>query len=190
MDLDGLEVDNILEKPKKKKRINSSRKGKRGENLAGKVLKERFDFEFSRTLGSGNRWSQTAYLPKHASETFTGDLVCPENFAWVVEAKDGYDDDIILHNILAKGKTNAELEDWIEEVKAESERSGRKPLICWKRKRMPWFGIVRVNDIEGWFKPSIFPAYSMQYEDKEGVRWLITQLSTILALPDDFFFKK
>jgi len=189
MDFDDLEVDDILA-PKKKKRVNSKAKGKRGELLCGKELKKRFGFEFSRTLGSGNRWSQTAYLPKHASDTFTGDLVCPENFQWVIEAKDGYDDDIVLHNILAKGQTNAELEKWIKEVKDESRRSGRKPLICWKRKRLPWFCIIKVTDIEGWFKPSLFPAYSMNYGDKNGVRWLIIQLDFLLSLPDEFFFKE
>jgi len=158
--------------------------------LCGKELKKRFGFEFSRTLGSGNRWSQTAYLPKHASDTFTGDLVCPENFNWVIEAKVGYEDDIVFHNILAKANTNASLEDWIKEAKDESKRSGRKPLICWKRKRLPWLGILRVNDIDGWFKPSLFPAYCMHYMDNKGVLWLITQLDFILSLPDEFFFKE
>ena len=62
------DVDDILanaEKGKKKKRINSDRKGKRVELELAKVLNKRFEEilskhadwgRFSRTVGSGNRW--------------------------------------------------------------------------------------------------------------------------------------
>lgn len=190
MDFDDLEVEDILKpKKKKKKRINSKKKGNRGELLVGKVLKKRFDFEFSRTLGSGNRWSQTAYLPKHASDTFSGDLVCPANFRWVVEAKDGYDDDIELHNIIAKGKGHSELEEWIKDIKEDAKRSGREPLICWKKKYIPWLAFIKITETNKIPAAKKFK-FSMQYTDNDGETWIIVSLDSVLELDDKFFFEE
>jgi len=175
-----IEIDDILEdaenEKNKKKRVNSNAKGKRYERAGAKLLKERFGFEFSRTLGSGNRWSQTSYLPAHAQKTFTGDLVCPENFLFVMEIKGGYDD-IDLHTALSKG-SQAMIDKWIKQSQDESDRSGLKPLICWKKSRKEWLGIIKKEDAKKINAP-IFMEYN---------GWLIMPLSDILAMKDEFFF--
>jgi hypothetical protein len=33
-----------------------------------------------------------SFLPKHAQDTFSGDLVCPADFKWVFEVKCGYNE--------------------------------------------------------------------------------------------------
>jgi Holliday junction resolvase len=174
-DEDELELDDLNETVNKKKKINSGDKGKRNERALAKLLKERFGFEFTRTIGSGNRWGQTVFLPAHAQQTFSGDLVCPENFLFVIEAKGGYDD-IDLYNLLTTGKHH-ELDKWLEQSQDESDRSGRKPIICWRKTRKGWLGMVKKEDAE-----QIVGA-KLEYQG-----WIITSLEAIFDLDNSVFF--
>src|SRR6185437_9448584 len=85
------DTDNVLDNfNNKKKKKNSGRKGKRGERSLIEELEERFPGKpFSRTIGSGNRWSQ-ARLTEAAKKVFTGDIVTPEDFLFALECKHGY----------------------------------------------------------------------------------------------------
>lgn len=178
-DFNDFEFEDVIgnaEKAKKKKK-DSSGKGKRGERNLGKVLKKRFGFEFTRTSGSGNRWGQVVFLPQHAQQTYSGDLVCPENFKFVLECKDGYGD-IDLHVCFERGLQK--LDEWMEQATDEHLRCGRLPIICWKKDYKPWLAMVRREDLEGKeFK------YLLNYKD-----WCIIALCKLLDLNDTFFFKK
>src|SRR4051812_39447411 len=90
----NMEIDDLFNRDdKKKKKINSGNKGKNGERELCKLLTERFGQTFTRSVGSGNRWSQVANMPAHAIATYSGDLVPPsESFLWVIECKMGYPD--------------------------------------------------------------------------------------------------
>jgi Holliday junction resolvase len=177
-----LEVENIVEnlkksKEKKKRKANPGEKGKRFERNLAKLLKKRFGFDFTRTLGSGNRWGQCTFLPAHAHQTFSGDLVCPDNYLWVIECKGGYDD-IDVYTLLARG-CHHEIDEWIEQSDKESERSGRKPIICWKKSYKSWLAMVKTEDLKD--KPEIYLNYK---------EWSILALEKILAFDDGFFFKE
>ncbi len=178
--MDNLDIEDIIrnaeiQKLKKKKRINSGDKGKRTERQLGKKLQKRFGFEFTRTLGSGNRWSQVTYLPKHAQQTFTGDLVCPTNFRWVIESKGGYDD-IDPYTMLSQG--HHKVDEWIEQAIKEAGHSDRDPLICWKKTRKAWVCMIQTKHLgKRRFK------YSFKYKD-----WTLIPLNVILEFKDDFFF--
>jgi len=170
---DDFIIDLDILKPKKKKK-NSTQKGKRVERTLVKLFTERFGDGFSRTIGSGNRWGQVAYLPKHAQDTFTGDLVTPAGFQFVIESKGGYDD-IDLSSVFVSG--NAQLDEFIEQVTAESERCGRKPIILWKKSRKPWLAFVRTDDL-----PHLDWTYRLVYRD-----WSAVALEELFKLPDEFF---
>lgn len=170
-------VDDILDNKKRKKKVNGNKKGKRTELGVAKLLTERFGQSFSRSVGSGNRWSQ-ANLPQHAREVFSGDLVCPSNFLFSIESKGGYEDEIDLNSVLFEG--NARLDSFLKQAEDDGERCGRKPLILWKRARKPWLSMLKTNDL-----PHLDWKYRLIYKD-----WSMVSLDSLLALPDEFFYEE
>ena len=168
-------VDDILQ-PKKKKKVNAVEKGKRVERELAKLLYKRFNKHFSRTIGSGNRWGQVSNMPQHAQDTFTGDLVCPENFAFTIESKGGYEDEIDLNSVLFDG--NARLDGFLKQAEDESKECGRKPLILWKRSRKPWLSMLKTADL-----PNFDWKYRLIYMD-----WSMIPLNSLLLLSNEFFF--
>lgn len=174
---DDFFTDDLFEERKKRKRkADGKRKGNRCELELVKVLTERFGEGFSRSVGSGNRWGQVSYLPKHAQEVFSGDLIVPKRFKWVLESKGGYDG-IDLNTVFVRG--NSELDKFLDQVTKDSNRCGRKPMLCWKRDRKPWLAFVPTKELRGHsFK------YRMLYK-----HWSAVDLKTLLKLSDDFFFE-
>jgi Holliday junction resolvase len=158
---------------KKKKKINGKKKGNRIELELSKILNKRFGTGFSRSVGSGNRWSQVNNLPQHAKEVFSGDLVVPQGFKFVLESKGGYEG-IDLNSIFTKGST--ELDGFLSQVSKDAKRCGRKPILCWKKKRRPWFCVVLTEDLPQKFK------YQLNYGN-----WSIIALEELLKLEDSFF---
>lgn len=169
------DIDKDIFKEKKKK-VNSGNKGKRAERDLCKILTDRFSKAFSRSIGSGNRGKQVSNLPKHAKETFGGDICCPENFKWVLESKNGYEDDIDL-NTFDKGISK--LDSFIEQTERDSQLTGRKSLLLWKRKRKNWLSFLKTENLPN---PDIY-TYRLVYRE-----WSCIALSELLLLPDDFFF--
>lgn len=177
MDQDDLDIEDLLSK-KSKKKVNSGAKGKRAERGLVKILNERFGNGFSRSIGSGNRWSQVSHLPKHAQDTFSGDLVVPEHFKWVVESKHGYNE-IDLNGALDGG--NTQLDSFLAQSEDESKRTGRNPIMCWKKDRKPWIAFVRLTEL------SIIDAkglseYILLYRD-----WVALPLESLLKKQDEFW---
>lgn len=168
-------VDDILSN-KQSKKINSKRKGNRNELEFAKILTKRFNKGFSRSVGSGNRWSQTAFLPKHAQKVFSSDLVVPKSFKFALEVKGGYNG-IDLNSIFLRG--NSDLDKFLIQVFKDAKRAGKKPLLAWKKDRKPWLVFILSKDAEGLdFK------YKLSYN-----KWTAVALDEFLKLNDDFFFK-
>ena len=161
---------------KKKKRRNGKKKGSRTELELTKILNQRFGEGFSRSVGSGNRWGQVNFLPKHAQEVFSGDLIVPKGFKFVIESKGGYDG-IDLNSIFVKG--NSELDGFLDQVTKDSKRCGRKPWLCWKRDRKPWLAFVHSKEL---------PQKQFKYRLIYG-QWSVVDLKKFLELPDDFFLE-
>jgi hypothetical protein len=174
-DEDFFTDDLTVEKPKKKKKVDGKKKGNRTELELTKVLTARFGQSFSRTVASGARWSQ-ATLSEEASKMFSGDLIVPPKFRWVIESKGGYDG-IDLNSIFVCG--NSELSGFLDQVTKDSKRCGRKPMLCWKRDRKPWLAFVHTEELEG-----LHFVYRLQYGKWSGV-----DLKTLLKLEDSFFFE-
>lgn len=175
-----IEIEDLLENSKIKKKKNGCRKGKRTERELCKLLTGFFKVDFNRSVGSGNRWGQVN-LSENAKQVFTGDISVPEGFRWVIESKGGYEKDIDL-NGLYEGKIGR-LDDFIEQSKKDSKYCGRKPIICWKRARKPWLSMILIKDLKP-FKEKSFTCRSYYNE------WLIIKLQDLLDITNrDFWFE-
>lgn len=169
-------VDDILSN-KQSKKINSKKKGNRNELELAKLLTKRFNKGFSRSVGSGNRWSQTAFLPKHAQKVFSSDLIVPLNFKFCLEVKGGYNG-IDLNSIFTRG--NSDLDKFLVQVFKDSKRAEKKPLLAWKKDRKPWLVFVLNKEVENLdFK------YKLLYN-----KWAGIALSEFIKLNDSFFFEE
>lgn len=176
------EIEDIFrEKPKK---IKSGRKGKRVELDLIKSLNERFAAalaarpsagKFSRSVGSGNRWGQRVHLSKAASDTYSGDIVCPEGFLFVLESKGGYND---IDLCTAFSGRQSELDAFLKQVSDDSARCGRMPLLLWKKDRKPRLAFIRSSDLG----ERAFPCM-MRYGE-----WTAVSFEDLASLEDDFFF--
>lgn len=176
MDEDGFIVDDILNAKTAKKKINCGSKGKRVERDLVKLFNEQWGESFSRTVGSGNRWSQVSQLPKHAQDTFSGDLVTPENFLFVVECKGGYDD-VDLNSVFVGG--HGQIDDFLEQAAFECQRCGKKPMLVWKKNRKPWVAALRTEDL-----PHLNWEYRLVYRN-----WSLVALEELFTLGKEFFFR-
>lgn len=167
-------VDNIL-MPEKKKKINTGRKGKRREREVAKILNERFGGGFSRTIGSGNRTKQVTFLPKHAQDTFSGDLVTPECFAFSIESKGGYDD---VDLVSAFDGGHSQIDEFLKQAQFDADGCKRKPMVVWKKSRKPMLAIIRTTDL-----PKREWDYIMTYRE-----WSIVRFDELLKEDCNFWF--
>lgn len=177
------EIEDIFkDKPKK---IKSGKKGKRVELELIKALNSRFERtlesrpeagKFSRSVGSGNRWGQRVHLSKAASDTYSGDIVCPEGFLFVLESKGGYND-IDLCTLF--GGSQAELDGFLKQVSDDSKRCGRKPMLLWKKDRKPRIAFLRSEDLTD----RVFSC-SLKYGD-----WTAVSYEDLMSFEDEFFFR-
>ena len=174
-DFDDFLIEDEVLKERKKKGINGKKKGNRTELDLAKLLNVRFGEGFSRTVGSGMIGTQRGhYLPKHARDVFSGDLVVPKGFKFVIESKGGYES-IDMSSVFVHG--NSELDNFMNQVTDDSKRCGRKPLLCWKKTRKPWLAFVHTVELKGLeFK------YKMEYG-----KWTCIALEHLLKLEDSFF---
>lgn len=185
MEEEDFEIEDILKR--KTKKIKSGRKGKRVELDLVKKLNDRFDSvlnmfpdwgRFSRTIGSGNRWGQNVHLSKKAIDNYSGDLVCPENFKFVLESKGGYNE-IDLCSSFEGGQS--EIDKFLKQVKEDSKRTNRLPILLWKKDRKPRLAFIRQEDIDNDQYKNF--DYFMKYKN-----WIILNFKDFLSLEDQFFF--
>jgi len=170
MDFDGYDVDDVLADNQRRKKKNSKHKGKRGELALVKLFNERFQTHtFSRVVGSGNRWAQIECVTRD----YIGDIVCPPGFRFTIECKNGYND---IDLYAATQGPVAALDEFLSQAEEDARRSGKEPLVCWKKDRHPWLGFVKRTLVKKRFD------YQLRYRD-----WLGTGLLPLFALPNSFF---
>jgi len=186
LDENELEVDDIIgAAAKRKKRINCGSKGKRTERglvndlnaRFSKLLSEHSEWGmFSRSIGSGNRWGQKVVLSQAAKDTFSGDISVPTQFRFVLESKGGYNE-IDLVSAFCGGSTM--LDSFLKQVSDDSKRSGRLPMLLWKKDRKPRIAFLKTGTIPDETKYT----YRMYYRD-----WTAFLFDDIIQLDDSFFF--
>src|SRR5581483_5120960 len=141
-----------------------------------KILNERFGGGFSRTMGSGNRTKQVTFLPKHAQDTFSGDLVAPENFAFSIESKGGYED---VDLVSAFDGGHSQIDEFLDQAQTDADGCKRKPMVVWKKNRKPTLAMIRTTDL-----PNREWEYKMIYRE-----WSIISFDELLKTEDSFWFK-
>ena len=174
-------VDNILDNIEETKKINCSVKGKSNEREIVKILNKRFSDIlsrnkswglFSRTLGSGNRFYQVS-LSNNAKQIFSSDISCPPSFKFTIESKAGYDIDLCT----AFDGGNRLLDDFLAQATKDGEKSGRRPMVLYKKDRRPRLAFIHSDEVAKEFE------YSMKYRI-----WTVVAFDELLKFNDDFFF--
>lgn len=170
-------IDDILLDVKKSKSVNVGVKGKSGERELAKIFSNRFPNHppFSRVLGSGARWSQVS-MSKQTEEVFTSDLVCPPNFNFCIECKNGYEE-IDLFSSIIKG--NKLLDGFLKQAKDSAARIDKKALMCWKKTRRGWLVFIEEKN-----KPNLY-SNKIYYKD-----WVGINLYEFINESDNYFFKQ
>lgn len=180
---EDVDVEDIFKKPSKK--IKSGKKGKRVElevvkDLNGrfsKILSKNQDWGgFSRSVGSGNRWGANVHLSKAARDTYSGDIVCPENFKFALESKGGYND-IDLCTVF--GGSQSELDSFLKQAESDAERCGRKPMLMWKKDRKPRLAFLKTVDL-----PDRHFSTKLVYRE-----WTAVSYEELMKENDEFFFE-
>ena len=157
-----------------KKRINSKQKGNRAELELAKILTKRFGLPFARVgVTSGARPKQVR-LDEQATETLTGDLIVPDGFRFSVECKAVN----VTVDLLAP---SALFDKFLEQAKADAERIGKEPMLCWKRNRKGWIAAVPSQAFR--FTGAELPVYYSRYRD-----WFVCNLDTLLSVQSPCFW--
>lgn len=183
MENEEIEIENIIG-PKPQKKIKSGAKGKRVELELVKALNSRFSKilsanpnygKFSRSIGSGNRWGQNVHLSRTATNIYSGDIVCPDHFKFVLESKGGYNE---IDLCTAFSGSQSELDGFLKQVSDDSKRCDRKPLLFWKKDRKPRLAFLKNEDIN----IENFSCF-MRYKE-----WTAVNYDDLINFSDDFFF--
>ena len=120
---------------KKKKRVNSRRKGNAFEREVAKLFNTRFNTkDFCRSPGSG-AFATTHELPQHIK--VHGDLITPENFKFILECKSGYD--VTFEDVF---KPKSDLYKFVEQARRDAKRADRDWLVVYKKTRHKPFVIT------------------------------------------------
>lgn len=168
-------------------RINSSRKGKSCEREIVKILNDRFHDKlleipnegvFSRSVGSGNRWSQKSKLSDEELNIFVSDITCPRSFKFCIESKSGYNE-IDLLSLFGNG--NKKLKTFLEQVKNDASLAGKKnPILVWKKNWQPRVVFIETRNCS---KELLDSNTKLYFED-----WVILPFDYFLSEDNSFFF--
>jgi len=158
---------------KKKKKLNSHKKGGNFVLKMSKVLNERFNTkEFCKTPTSG-AYATTHQLPEYLK--IYGDMITPQGFRFCLECKKGYNKES-LHSLL---DPKSIVWEWIEQNERDAEKAGRDSLIIVQQDRQP---IIVILDRDLMENP----------EEIDGKiffgKYVIFKLDELLSYRDDYFF--
>tara|TARA_Y100000310_G_scaffold119773_1_gene118493 strand:- start:2183 stop:2695 length:513 start_codon:yes stop_codon:yes gene_type:complete len=133
---DNYDLKKLVNK-KKKKRVNSRRKGNTFATKICKMFNERFNTkEFCKTPGSG-AFATIHSLPKHLQ--IYGDIITIEKFKYTIECKKGYNKESI-NSIF---NYSSEFWKFITQIERDAEESGRQPLLIFQQDRQPILAVCR-----------------------------------------------
>lgn len=160
--------------PEQKKRINSKKKGNNAELKICKILTEHFHKPFNRVPSSG-AFGLTHSLENNAANIMAGDIICPENFKYIIECKCGYNIDFI--NLISSEINHDKrlFDSFLEQAERDAKRVNKKPMVIYmKDRREPMVcSDVYYDDIN-----------YMKYKD-----YTILPLSNILMMKDEKFYE-
>lgn len=184
--LSEVEATIKTQKTKRKKGINSKKKGNNNENECKKILNERFEGVaiFQRTPNSGafvggQNFYRKEQLTEEQNLLFVGDLYCNrKDFKFTIE-----------HKAYAEASfwdlfnESSDLHDWMQQAEHDAESVGKQPMLIVKYNFHE--RIVFLTDIGKDFP--LIPKFTTFFLDKE---WSCFYLKDLLELQDSYFFEQ
>jgi hypothetical protein len=113
-------------------------------------------------------------LSENAKQIYSGDITCPDTFKFVLESKFGYEEIDLCS--LFEGK-NSLLDGFLKQVEDDSERTGRKPILIWKKNRKPRIAFVKKGDLKGKYTTMLHYG-----------NWRAIPFDELLSQPNDYWF--
>jgi hypothetical protein len=139
MNNDDFDILNIPDEPDvfgkpKKKRKNSSAKGKTAERDLTKALEAILGDTWRRVPSSGAfmggmNWNKNKDMNAGALDILIGDIICPAWFKYTIESK-AYSDSPKFHNMF--DGNDPTLDKWIEQAKVDSSKCNKDWLLIFK----------------------------------------------------------
>lgn len=183
--LSEVETTIKTQKKKRKKGINSKRKGNSAENEVRKILDKRFSFtNFHRSPSSGafvggSNFYRKEELNKSQNLVFVGDVYCSrEDFKFTIE-----------HKAYAEASfwdlfnESSDLHSWMKQAEHDAESVGKQPMLIVKYNFHE--RIVFLTDLN-----SDFPIRSIFTTTFNNKTWSCFYLEELLKMPNSFFFEE
>lgn len=174
------------QKTKRKKGIQSKKKGNRGELELSHILNERFEgYTFARSVQSGAYIGQSnAYRANSMTEeqklVFAGDIRVPINFKFTIE-----------HKAYAEASfwdlfnESSDLHSWMKQAEHDAESVGKQPMLIVK-----YNFHERIVYLKKGFVDSLDCNDLYIYEIFSHNGWSCFYLKELLKQPDSFFFEE
>jgi Holliday junction resolvase len=109
--------------------MNSKKKGNSFELKIAKMLSKTLNVKFTRTPNSG------AFGTTHETQSLMGDIICPDNFKFVIECKVGYGLDFM--SIFKKSKDRSFLLSFFVQVERDAQSKNKEPMVIYKKNNKP-----------------------------------------------------
>ena len=116
-------------------------------------------------------------MTEEAKQVYSGDIVVPKGFKWVIECKGGYEDDMDAWHVV--DGSLKKLDEFIKQVSHDAGYTGRKPIICWKRNRRPWLACIRWEDFTPIGIETLFPNRIQYVYQAAEEQWVIVSLEKL-----------
>ena len=175
------------QKTKRKKGINSKRKGNSAENEVRKILDERFSFtNFHRSPSSGafvggSNFYRKEELNKSQNLVFVGDVYCSrEDFKFTIE-----------HKAYAEASfwdlfnESSDLHSWMKQAEHDAESVGKQPMLIVKYNFHERIVYLKKNYIDS-LDCSNLETYAIFSHNG----WYCFWLKDLLKETDSFFFEE
>ena len=175
------------QKTKRKKGINSKRKGNSSENEVRKILDERFSFtNFHRSPSSGafvggSNFYRKEELNKSQNLVFVGDIYCSrEDFKFTIE-----------HKAYAEASfwdlfnESSDLHSWMKQAEHDAESVGKQPMLIVKYNNKKRIAYLKKNYVDS-LDCSNLETYTIFSHNG----WYCFWLEDLLKETDGFFFEE
>lgn len=184
--LTEIETTIKTQKTKRKKGIQSKKKGNRGELELVHILNERFEgHTFARSVQSGAYIGQSnAYRANSMTEeqklVFAGDIRVPINFKFTIE-----------HKAYAEASfwdlfnESSDLHSWMKQAEHDAESVGKQPMLIVKYNFHNRIVYLKKNYVD-----SLDCSNLETYAFFEHNGWYCFWLEDLLKETDDFFFEE
>ncbi len=163
------------------KKINSNKKGNAREHEVVKDLIKRFGKGFSRTIASGasatNMYNHYSKSKEADIKKNTGDIITPDNFKFVIEAKHYKEFDFFSF-----WPGESLIDKWFNQVKLDAHRIDKRPLLLFKFNYKKKMGCIEYS-----FKNNLVEKKVKFVTINEN--YIICTQTDLFRLHDNFFYE-